>query len=653
MHLESLPDELLLLTFQYLHQFDILYSFTNLNRRFQQLSEPYGYDVDLTYDNMPSYQLRQIFFEHILPLYGSNIRSLKLSGHEQIQLLKSHIHRLINIQSFVLNVEKDYESDPEFSIEKLFLIDTLSASSSLSELSIFPTTQQLLRTIALNASSNLTTLTLIFSRDIPNFVDIPRLFSIKRLSINLWSLKATIQLLRILPNLEELNLSILRFKNSKNFHQINVPPTLKKLHLEINGFVYFQYGPKFEFIYQFLNIFKNHIQSLSLIFNAAIEEFSNYNIFQSIVNDFIKLDIFRYYIRTMHKPDLPTFFSNVEQLQDSSYIIYTQPRLVQFDTVSCRLSASYSFGIGRPPEVMFNYQMPLVSFTFCNGTLQEARDSNVSLHLINMHEIYMDSSDVLSVDACKLILEAIANSSNITPTTISYMASKKCNITVESKPCEKSSIATCDGCNQSFCLPHLTTHHQQLTIQMEALISIHDLLHEELDKPHDTLTGDLPTYVREFNLIDTWKDRTIAQITKQITQEADRTRNVIRQIMEENQRRVDADITAITKGFKQLKDRLSTISEQLQARMRSGDYLEPDIHRWNIALDDIKRWNVTLQTAKPLVVDRLIMGEMKQIHIDASNVLSIEYEKLEHANTDLQEIIHKLAKYGIEDMPEY
>ena len=45
--MERLPDELLLLIFNYLHKIHILYSFNELNSRFQQIIRPYQSDIKL------------------------------------------------------------------------------------------------------------------------------------------------------------------------------------------------------------------------------------------------------------------------------------------------------------------------------------------------------------------------------------------------------------------------------------------------------------------------------------------------------------------------------------------------------------------------------------------------------------------------------
>ncbi|CAF1574026.1 unnamed protein product [Adineta ricciae] len=384
MPFESLPDELLLIIFSHLHQIDVIRTFTNLNQRFQRMIIPFASVIDLTYRNIPSYRLYQSFCQDVLPWHGPNIRSLRLAGNQQLYFIQPQLHRLMNLQSLTLIGERSYDIN-KFVIEKQFLIDILTTSSCLSELIIFPAERNALHIIASHSSPNLSTLTLLFYNDIPNFTLTTSLIFIKRLYINLWSLKAVKQLLRILPSIEQLYLSLLRFKDSTNCHLIQVPPTLTKLHLEINGFCYSRYGPQFDYIYQFLNAFKDRIYSLDLIFINALREFSIYNRFQSLTKDFVRLQSFQYYLQTRYQPHFPHLFSNVEQLQNSTYILYTLPRLQPFDTVSNRTSVYHDMNYNPNQTFVHSYECPLISNHFDDGHLLTPT-LDEQFKLVNVHQ---------------------------------------------------------------------------------------------------------------------------------------------------------------------------------------------------------------------------------------------------------------------------
>ncbi|CAF0857515.1 unnamed protein product [Didymodactylos carnosus] len=77
--IEYLPNELYLWIFSYLKPNDILYSFFNLNYRFQRLIEPYFYSIDLT--NI-SYTLYNTFIRTIFPsVYVQHNHTLQLGGN--------------------------------------------------------------------------------------------------------------------------------------------------------------------------------------------------------------------------------------------------------------------------------------------------------------------------------------------------------------------------------------------------------------------------------------------------------------------------------------------------------------------------------------------------------------------------------------------
>lgn len=185
--------------------------------------------------------------------------------------------------------------------------------------------------------------------------------------------------------------------------------------------------------------------------------------------------------------------------------------------------------------------------------------------------------------------------------------------------------------HQPFCLPHLNAHQQELATQMEAIIGDHDLLREELNKHRIHSQDKMPDFVHEFSLIDAWQTRTLTQVTKMVTQEADRARNVIRSVMEENQRRANSNIVAITEEFEQLKNRLSMLSEQLQERMKTSEYLEPDLREWQNQLSDIKKSSMTPLARTLAIVNNLTVRETRQIKINISNILDINYEDTERS----------------------
>jgi hypothetical protein len=146
MSLESFPNELLLLIFCYLNKFDLLYAFTNLNRRFQQLIQPYSYDIDLTHNKRPPYRLWQLFCQQILPSYRQHIRSLKLAGNQQIHLFEPYVRQLVNLKSLDINCMEEDDIDHVLNLNH-FLVEALSIPS-LDALSISYAEGDVFKTIA-------------------------------------------------------------------------------------------------------------------------------------------------------------------------------------------------------------------------------------------------------------------------------------------------------------------------------------------------------------------------------------------------------------------------------------------------------------------------------------------------------------------------
>ncbi|CAF3126694.1 unnamed protein product [Rotaria sp. Silwood2] len=104
--MESLPDEIYLRIFRYLHKFEILYSFNNLNRRFHQLTVSYHHDIDLSQQNT-SYKIVQPYLKYVLPTQAHEIIFLKLEGSEQYKAFSSHIGQLTNLRQLCLDLRRD------------------------------------------------------------------------------------------------------------------------------------------------------------------------------------------------------------------------------------------------------------------------------------------------------------------------------------------------------------------------------------------------------------------------------------------------------------------------------------------------------------------------------------------------------------------
>ncbi|CAF3832573.1 unnamed protein product [Rotaria magnacalcarata] len=331
--MEYLPDELLLLSFRYLHRFDLLYTFKDLNRRFQQIVEPYLYKVNLTQANL-SYKHFRLFVKHILPSHGNSIRSLTVSGLQLFDLVRLHLHHLPSLESITLKrpLIDTVRSDK---LEK-FLIQVLRIPT-LTHLSIDYHGGIIFELISKYAAPNLQTLKVLHSYDFYYFGYVTQQSPyLKRLSINLMSTIDLVKLFQVAVNLNQLNLSLYTFAD---LEVREVPDTLEKLHLEIDFRLLKSKNNKkslhqsnFHMLSKLLNNFRNNLKYLDLIVLNAEKEFSDFDKLHSLVNNFDQLETFEYDIRTKYRPDQR--FPNVEELisANSTYSVYTNPRPQPFDT---------------------------------------------------------------------------------------------------------------------------------------------------------------------------------------------------------------------------------------------------------------------------------------------------------------------------------
>ncbi|CAF2530514.1 unnamed protein product [Rotaria sp. Silwood2] len=335
--MEFLPDELLIIIFRYLHRFDLIYSFDNLNQRFQRIIEPYLNCIDLIREN-PSFKLFLHFSKHILPVYGHKIRELKLPAECTYHLLSSYVQYLTNLESLTWN-SCTLRHDSQCSLQKQILSKILKMNS-ISKLSTSTLSYALASLVTSFASKNLTTLIVLdestlkyryeswkgIAHNLYSYYDTIQMHGIKFFSMTLREFDSTTLtfICDFFPNLEGLKLSIseIRFDPSDNLYKISVPRTLESLYLE--------FKQKNELSCKilkkkFLDVFNNQLRSLTLIITNAAREFFDYEKCNGLMSDCARLETFQYYIRSHFQPD--SRFPNVECLLDSTYIVFTLPLL--------------------------------------------------------------------------------------------------------------------------------------------------------------------------------------------------------------------------------------------------------------------------------------------------------------------------------------
>jgi hypothetical protein len=134
------------------------------------------------------------------------------------------------------------------------------------------------------------------------------------------------------------------------------------------------------------------------------------------------------------------------------------------------------------------------------------------------------------------------------------------------RPCAKCStgrgIATCNGCQQMFCINHFTEHREELSNIMDNISLEHDLLcgdlcQENLEHPF-------------LSRLDTWEQESILKIQTA----AQTARTKLQQIF--------------TQKRDEVKTSVEYLTNELQASRESADYTENDIQKWTEKLKTLR-----------------------------------------------------------------
>ena len=122
----------------------------------------------------------------------------------------------------------------------------------------------------------------------------------------------------------------------------------------------------------------------------------------------------------------------------------------------------------------------------------------------------------------------------------------------------------CDGCQQYFCLKHLSEHRQELSQQMDALTLEHDELQRNLMKE----SNDQPNPL--FARIDRWESQSI----ERIKHAAHEVRSQLRE--------------SLAQTKKNIRDSLHQIAANLEENRRTEAFTEIDLQKWLSQLEELK-----------------------------------------------------------------
>jgi len=137
----------------------------------------------------------------------------------------------------------------------------------------------------------------------------------------------------------------------------------------------------------------------------------------------------------------------------------------------------------------------------------------------------------------------------------------------DKNPCAKCKtargIATCDGCERSFCTIHFVTHRQELSMEMDNIGQNYDLLRRDLSEE----TKGHPLLAR----INVWEQESVNKIKKT----AETARADVQKLLDQTRIDLESLITKTTEEIKTSRD--------------SKDFTEIDFKRWIEKLNELRQ----------------------------------------------------------------
>ena len=135
------------------------------------------------------------------------------------------------------------------------------------------------------------------------------------------------------------------------------------------------------------------------------------------------------------------------------------------------------------------------------------------------------------------------------------------------KPCAKCShggaVATCDGCQRSFCTKHFVEHRQELSQQMEIIRQDHEYLYRA------TPIKDISKHPF-LNRIDSWERESMIKIQEA----AEKARSDFHQLMDRTKNELNSSI--------------EKLKSELEACQKSDDFTENDLKRWGEQMKELR-----------------------------------------------------------------
>ncbi|CAF0812015.1 unnamed protein product [Rotaria sordida] len=134
--------------------------------------------------------------------------------------------------------------------------------------------------------------------------------------------------------------------------------------------------------------------------------------------------------------------------------------------------------------------------------------------------------------------------------------------------CDKQEgIVPCLGCKNVFCVKHFQIHRQNLSLELEHVVTRRNTLQEYY---FNTIVPTFePTKFEAWNIIDQWEQ----DIKEQARQIADQARKQLDQYSQQSRT--------------QIEHKLNQITETIQQKMERENFLEEDIEKLTHQIDEI------------------------------------------------------------------
>jgi excinuclease UvrABC ATPase subunit len=161
--------------------------------------------------------------------------------------------------------------------------------------------------------------------------------------------------------------------------------------------------------------------------------------------------------------------------------------------------------------------------------------------------------------------------------------------------CDKQEgIVPCLGCKKVFCVKHFQIHRQNLSVELENVVTRRNTLQEYY---FNTIAQTFePTKLDSWNTIDEWEQ----EMKEQIGKTADEARKQLDMYSKQSRNRIEHQLNQITESIQQKMERENFIEEDIEKLTHQIDQIEEGIqnNKYHPRIEIISQqidWNASMQ----------------------------------------------------------